>query len=161
MLNKYIIPVVVIFIVGYAFKNKVDLYDSFIEGAKDGIKTLFNVIPSIFAVILAVNVFVKSGFLESVFSYFNADLLTLAILRPISGNGALAMLSNIFGKYGPDSFNGLVGSVMQGATDTTIYILALYFGSVNIKNSRYALWLGLFADICGIVAAYVVVKCIF
>lgn len=161
MLNKYIIPVVVIFIVGYAFKNKVDLYDSFIEGTNDGIKTLFNVIPSIFAVILAVNVFVKSGFLESVFSYFNADLLTLAILRPISGNGALAMLSNIFGKYGPDSFNGLVGSVMQGATDTTIYILALYFGSVNIKNSRYALWLGLFADICGIVAAYVVVKCIF
>ena len=161
MLNKYIIPVVVIFIVGYAFKKKVDLYDSFIEGAKDGIKTLFNVIPSIFAVILAVNVFVKSGFLESVFSYFNADLLTLAILRPVSGNGALAMLSNIFVKYGPDSFNGLVGSVMQGATDTTIYILALYFSSINIKNSRYALWLGLFADICGIVAAYVVVKCIF
>ena len=161
MLNKYIIPIVVIFIICYGFKKKVDLYDSFIEGAKDGIKTVINIVPSIFAVILAVNVFVKSGFLESVFSYFNADLLTLAILRPVSGNGALAMLSNIFVKYGPDSFNGLVGSVMQGATDTTIYILALYFSSINIKNSRYALWLGLFANICGIVAAYVVVKCIF
>lgn len=161
MLNKYIIPVVVIFIICYAFKKKVDLYDCFIEGAKDGLKTVVNIVPSIFAVIMAVNIFVKSGFLESVFSYFNSDLLTLAVLRPISGNGALAMLANIFEKYGPDSFTGLVGSVMQGATDTTIYILALYFGSINIKNSRYALWVGLFADLCGIVAAYVVVKCIF
>lgn len=161
MLNKYIIPVVVIFIICYAFKKKVDLYDCFIEGAKDGLKTVVNIVPSIFAVIMAVNIFVKSGFLESVFSYFNSDLLTLAVLRPISGNGALAMLANIFEKYGPDSFTGLVGSVMQGATDTTIYILALYFGGINIKNSRYALWVGLFADLCGIVAAYVVVKCIF
>ena len=161
MLNKYIIPVVVIFIICYAFKKKVDLYDCFIEGAKDGLKTVVNIVPSIFAVIMAVNIFVKSGFLESVFIYYNSDLLTLAVLRPISGNGALAMLANIFEKYGPDSFTGLVGSVMQGATDTTIYILALYFGGINIKNSRYALWVGLFADLCGIVAAYVVVKCIF
>lgn len=161
MINKYIIPVVVIFVIGYAFKKKVDLYDSFIEGANDGLKTVINIIPSIFAIIMAVNVFVKSGFLESVFNYFNADLLTLAILRPISGNGALAMLTNIFQKYGPDSFTGMVGSVMQGATDTTIYILALYFSSIHVKNSRYALWVGLFADLCGIIAAFVVVKCIF
>jgi spore maturation protein B len=161
MLNKYIIPVVVIFVIGYAYKRKLDLYDSFIEGAKDGLKTVVSIIPSIFAVIMAVNIFVKSGVLESVFSYFNADLLTLAVLRPISGNGALAMLTNIFQKYGPDSFYGLVGSVMQGATDTTIYILALYFSSVHVKDSRYALWVGLFADLCGIVAAFVVVKCIF
>ena len=161
MLNKYIIPVVVIFVIGYAYNRKVDLYDSFIEGAKDGLKTVVSIIPSIFAVIMAVNIFVKSGVLESIFSYFNADLLTLDVLRPISGNGALAMLTNIFQKYGPDSFYGLVGSVMQGATDTTIYILALYFSSVHVKDSRYALWVGLFADLCGIVAAFVVVKCIF
>lgn len=161
MINKYIIPVVVIFVIGYAFKKKVDLYDSFIEGAKDGFKTVINILPSIFAIIMAVNIFVKSGFLESVFSFFNADLLTLAILRPISGNGALAMLTNIFQKYGPDSFTGMVSSVMQGATDTTIYILALYFSSIHVKNSRYALWVGLFADLCGIIAAFVVVKCIF
>ena len=161
MLNEYIIPIIVVFIVGYAFKRKVDLYGCFIEGAKDGLNTLINIIPSIFALIMAINIFVKSGFLENVFSFFNADLLTLAILRPISGNGALVMLSNIFSKYGPDSFNGLVGSIMQGATDTTIYILALYFSSVHIKNSRYALWVGLFADLCGIIAAYIVVKFIF
>lgn len=161
MINKYIIPVVVIFVIGYAFKKKVDLYDSFIEGAKDGLKTVINILPSIFAIIMAVNIFVKSGFLESVVSFFNADLLTLAILRPISGNGALAMLTNIFQKYGPDSFTGMVSSVMQGATDTTIYILALYFSSIHVKNSRYALWVGLFADLCGIIAAFVVVKCIF
>ena len=74
MLNKYIIPVVVIFVIGYAYKRKVDLYDSFIEGAKDGLKTVVSIIPSIFAVIMAVNIFVKSGVLESIFSYFNADI---------------------------------------------------------------------------------------
>lgn len=161
MLNKYIIPIIVFFIICSGFKNKVNLYDSFVEGAIDGLRTLLNIIPSIFALIFAVNLFVKSGFLESVFAFFNADLLTLGVLRPISGNGALVMLSNIFSKYGPDSFYGLVGSVMQGSTDTTLYILALYFGSVKVTKTRYALWVGLFADLCGIVAAYIVVKCFF
>jgi spore maturation protein B len=81
---------------------------------------LLGIIPSIFALIFAVNIFVNSGFLESVFSSFNGDLLTLSVLRPISGNGSLAMLSNIYNKYGPDSNTGLIASVMQGCTDTTI-----------------------------------------
>lgn len=161
MVNKFIIPIVVLFVVLYGFKKKVNLYDSFISGASDGLKTILKIIPPIFGLILAVNVFVSSGFIENVFSFFNAELLTLGVLRPISGNASLAMLNNIYQKYGVDSFYGFLGSIMQGATDTTIYILALYFSSVKIVKSRYALTVGLFADVCGMVAALIVAKVFF
>ena len=158
MLNKFIIPVVVLFIVLYGFKKRVNLYDSFISGAGDGLKTILKIVPPIFGLILAVNIFVSSGFIDKVFSFFNAELVTLGVLRPISGNASLAMLNNIYQKYGVDSFSGFLGSIMQGATDTTIYILALYFSSVKIVKSRYALAVGLFADVGGIVAAVIVAK---
>ena len=160
MLNKYIIPIVVLLIIVYGFKSKVDIYDSFLEGALDGLKTIVNIIPPIFALIFAVNVFLNSGFLDTLFSK-NSELITMSLLRPISGNASLAMLSNIYNKYGVDSYNGYLASVIQGTTDTTIYILALYFSSIRIKKTRYALWIGLFADICGIVAAFIVVKIFF
>ena len=160
MLNKYIIPFVVLFIVFYGFFKKVDIYDSFIEGAINGLKIVVEVIPAMLALVFAVNVFVNSGFLDMLFGS-NSEILSMAILRPISGNASLAMLNNIFNKYGVDSFSGMLGSVMQGATDTTIYVLALYFSSIRIKKSRYALWVGLFADVCGLLAAYVVVRYIF
>ena len=160
MVNKYIIPILVLFIVFYGFFKKVDIYDSFIEGAINGLKIVVEVIPAMLALVFAVNVFVNSGFLDMLFGS-NNEVLSMAILRPISGNASLAMLNNIYTKYGVDSFNGMLGSVMQGATDTTIYVLALYFCSIRIKKSRYALWLGLFADVCGLLAAYIVVRYIF
>ena len=89
------------------------------------------------------------------------ELLTMAFLRPISGNASLAMMTNIYKIYGVDSFYGLLASVLQGCTDTTIYVLALYFGSVKITKSRYALKVGLFADLCGILAAIVLCNIIF
>ena len=83
---------------------------------------------------------------------------SLAILRPISGSGSLAMLSDILSKYGPDSFIGLLGSVMQGCTDTTFYVISLYFGSIGIKKIRHSMVASLFADLCGIVASIIVVN---
>ena len=130
MLNRYVIPIVVLLIVVYGFKKKVSLYDCFIDGAKDGLKTLLHIIPPIFALIFAVNIFVESGFLELLFKN-NSEIYTMSLLRPISGNASLAMLNNIYSRYGVDSYNGILGSLIQGATDTTIYILALYFSSVN------------------------------
>ena len=85
----------------------------------------------------------------------------MIILRPISGNATLAYLSKIYQKFGVDSYLGNLASVIQGATDTTIYVLALYFGSIGIKKTRYALIGGLFADICGIIAAFIVVRFFF
>ena len=160
MVNKYIIPILVLFIVFYGFFKKVDIYDNFIEGAINGLKIVVEIIPAMLALVFAVNIFVNSGFLDMLFGN-NNEIISMAILRPISGNASLAMLNNIYNKYGVDSFNGMFGSIIQGATDTTIYVLALYFSSIKIKKSRYALWVGLFADLCGILAAYIVVRFIF
>ena len=131
------------------------------------IKSLF---PTFIAMILAVNLFINSGFLEFIFNilkpFFNIinipiEILPLAIVKPISGSASLAYLNNIFSKYGPDSFIGFLASVMQGSTDTTLYVLGLYFGSVGIKKIRYSLFAGICADVIGIIASIIIVKIIF
>lgn len=155
MLNNYLIPFIVLIIIIYGFFKKIDIYEVFIEGAKDGLVTVLHILPNMLALILAVNVFVESDILGMVGGRVK-DILALCFLRPISGNASLAMLNNIYSKYGVDSFFSFLGSVIQGSTDTTIYVLALYFGSVGIKKSRYALKVGLFADLCGILAAFIV-----
>ena len=111
--------------------------------------------------LLAVNIFIGSNILPNIFREFNSEIIPMIFLRPISGNASLSILNNIYSVYGPDSNLGLLASVIQGATDTTIYVLALYFGSVKIKNSRYALFCGLMADFFGIVSAFLVVKLFF
>ena len=129
-----------------------------------------NLFPTFIAMILAVNLFIDSGFLEFVFSTLKSsfeiikipiDILPLAIVKPISGSASLAYLNNIFTKYGPDSFIGYLASVMQGSTDTTLYVIGLYFGSIGIKKIRYSLFAGLCADLIGIITSIIVVKIIF
>ena len=159
-MNKYIIPLVVLFIVIYGYKNKVSIYDAFMEGAMEGLRTILKIIPPIFGLVFAVNVFIESDVINNIFND-NSEIITMGILRPMSGNASLAMLSTIYNKYGVDSFNGILASLIQGANDTTIYILALYFSSIKVKKTRYALLVGLFADLCGVIAAYIVVKFFF
>ncbi len=131
------------------------------------IKSLF---PTFIAMILAINVFTNSGFLEFFLSFFKPifnmikipiEILPLAIIRPISGSASLAYLNKIFSVYGPDSFIGTLGSVMQGCTDTTLYIISLYFGSIGIKKIRYSLFVGLCADIIGIITSIIIVNFMF
>lgn len=160
MLSNYIIPLIVIVIVFYGFFKKTDIYECFLEGSVDGLKTVVSIIPVVLAMILAVNIFVESGVLNLIGGSLK-DIVPMIILRPISGNATLAYLSKIYQKFGVDSYLGNLASVIQGATDTTIYVLALYFGSIGIKKTRYALIGGLFADICGIIAAFIVVKIFF
>ena len=160
MLSNYIIPLIVIVIVFYGFFKKVDIYECFLEGSVDGLKTVVSIIPVVLAMILAVNIFVESGVLNLIGGSLK-DIVPMIILRPISGNATLAYLSKIYQKFGVDSYLGNLASVIQGATDTTIYVLALYFGSIGIKKTRYALIGGLFADICGIIAAFIVVRFFF
>ncbi len=160
MLNNYIIPIIVIVIIVYGFVKKGDIYDDFVVGAIDGLKILIEIIPVMLAMIFAVNVFVGSGFLNAIGGKFK-DIIPMIVLRPISGNASLAMLSTIYKTYGVDSFTSFLASVIQGATDTTIYVLALYFSSIKVKKSRYALGVGLFADFCGIVTALIVAKIFF
>lgn len=156
----YVIPLIVLFIIVYSYKKKVNIYDEFLAGAKEGLGVAFNLVPSVVAMVLAINIFVRSGILEFFLSFLPnvgipIEALSMAILRPISGNAALAMMNQVFTLYGPDSYAGYLASIIQGCTDTTIYVLALYFGSVKITKTRHALWAGLFADFGGLVAAFV------
>ena len=126
--------------------------------------------PTYIAMILAVNLFINSNVLDYIFSLLKplfesinvpVDILPLAIIRPISGSASLAYINNIFKIYGPDSFIGVLSSVIQGCTDTTMYVLTLYFGSIGVKKIRYSLFAGLCADLIGIIISIIVVKIFF
>ena len=162
-------PLFVLFIIIYSFR-KIDIYDSFIDGVKDSFKMIKSLFPTMLAMILGVNIFINSGllnFLTDIFSFLfkliniPLEVLPIALIRPISGSASLAILNNIYATNGPDSLVGFMASVMQGSTDTTFYILTLYFGSVGIKKIRHALFSGLCADLIGIIASIVVTKIIF
>ncbi len=148
-----------------AIRKKVNIYEAFIEGAKNGFSIAIKIIPYLVAILVAVGVFRESGamdFLVSGMAVFfdfiniNSDFvpaLPTAFMKPLSGGAARGMMLEVYKQYGPESFPALVASVIQGVTDTTFYIIAVYFGAVGIKKTRYAITCGLIADFVGIVAA--------
>ena len=164
------LPFIVLFIILYGFKKKVNVYDEFLIGAKDGIITSFRILPNLVAMVFAVNILVKSNILNDTFDFLTpilskinitSDIIPMCFLRSISGNSTLVLMLNIFKLYGPDSIMGLLASTIQGSSDTTFYVIALYFGSVGIVKSRYALPVGLFADFIGIIASFILVYLFF
>ncbi|MBA6224975.1 MULTISPECIES: nucleoside recognition domain-containing protein [unclassified Colwellia] len=148
-----------------ALKRKVNVYDSFIEGAKQGFETSIKIIPYLLAMLCAIGVFRASGALDILIEgirqlvlLFNGDTrfvdaLPTAFMKPLSGSGARAMMIETMNTHGADSFAGRLASIVQGSTETTFYVLAVYFGSVGIRYSRHALACGLIADLAGITAA--------
>ncbi len=166
IITRLIIPIVILIIIFNGLKYGVNVYDSFLNGAKEGLGTVFNIFPAILAMVFAINIFLDSGiiiFITSKISSFikYTEILPMAFLRPISGTATLAILNDILLKYGPDSMIGRLASILQGCTDTTIYVLALYFGSIHINKTKYALFVGLFADLVGIIAAFIITKIFF
>lgn len=170
LISKLIIPCMVLFIIIYGLYKKIDIYDTFVEGSKESYDMILTMFPCMLAMIFGVNLFVKSGFLEWFFGFFASileflhipiSIIPMAIMRPISGSASLAILNTILEVNGPDSLVGRLASVIQGSTDTTFYILTLYFGSIGIKKIRYSLWAGLTADVIGIVSAIVIVSMMF
>lgn len=164
LLSKIVIPLFVILVIFYGFKKKINVYESFLEGAKEGLLITFNIFPAIIAMVFAINIFLDSNFiyfllgsLKDFFAFLNIplEIMPVALLRPISGTATLAIMNDIFINYGPDSYLGRLASILQGCTDTTIYVLALYFSSINIKKTRYSLPVGLFADFVGILMAFI------
>ena len=166
-MSDYILPLIVLFIIIYGISKKVDLYDAFIEGSKDSFKMSLTIFPNLLAMILSVNILVNSGILEDLinlllpFLKVPIEVISLMIMRPISGNATLALLNTIYTNYGVDSFYSLLGSTIQGCTDTTLYVLALYYGSVAIKNTKYALKVSLLADIVGISSSIIICYLLF
>ena len=169
-ISNLIIPIMVLGIILYAYIKKVDIYDVFIEGSKESYDMILTMFPCMLAMIFGINIFIKSGILEYIFGFFQGildilnlplEIIPMAIMRPISGSSSLAILNTILETYGPDSFIGRLASVIQGSTDTTFYVLTLYFGSIGIKKIKYSLWAGLAADIIGITSAIIIVNIIF
>lgn len=165
-----ILPFIVLIIVGYGIYKQVAVFDVFLDGVKEGLTMTIQIFPTIIAMIISVNIFLKSNILELVINYLNPlfnflkfpkEILPLAVLRPISGSSSLIILDNILKNYGADSFIGRVASVIQGSTDTTIYILGLYYGSIGVKKIKYSLLVGLMVDISCIIIALIVVNILF
>ncbi len=170
ILSNAIIPFIVLIIVIYGVRKKVNVYDTFIEGSKESFDMILKIFPSLLAMVFGVNIFLKSGILDFIFNYLKpifscinvqVEVLPMAIMRPISGSASLALLNDIFLNYGPDSLIGKISSMIQGSTDTTFYVLTLYFGSVGIKKIKYSLWAGLFCDLVGIVCAIILGNILF
>ncbi len=169
-ISSLIIPLLVLIVVGYGIFKKINVYDVFVDGATESFDMVLTMFPCLLGMIFGINIFLKSDvlnyvftFLKPLFSRLNVpiEIFPMMILRPISGSSSLAILNNLFAHYGPDSFIGRLASVIQGSTDTTFYILTLYFGSIGIKKIRYSLWAGLAADVIGIVSAVVIVNLFF
>jgi len=170
LISKLIIPIFVVGVILYGFVKRVDLYESFLAGAKEGLIMTFHIAPAMIAMIFATNLFLNSHFIDVVFRFLHpffqmihipVEILPMALVRPISGTASLAILNNILVMYGPDSFVGRLASTLQGCTDTTIYVLALYFGSIKVSKTGHALSAGLFADFVGILASFIIVSCFF
>ena len=161
-----------VIIIGFmlmAIRRKVNVYESFILGAKDGFQVAIKIIPYLIAMLAAIAVFRASGSLDAILSgiaelaiYMGVvanewiDALPVAFMKPLSGSGARGALQDIINTFGPNSMQTKIAATMQGSTETTFYVLAVYFGSVGIKNTRYAAGVGLLADLAGVIAAIII-----
>lgn len=165
LFGNLLILVTLLFFIGFAHRRKVVVYDAFIEGAKQGFETSIKLIPYLLAMLVAIGVFRASGALDLIVDTLRylvilfggdtrfVDAMPTAIIKPLSGSGARAMMIDTMNAHGADSFAGRLASIMQGSTETTFYVLAVYFGSVGIKHARHAVTCGLAADVAGMTAA--------
>ncbi len=163
-MTPYIFPAVFISILLYALIKKVPIFDTFLKGAKRGASSCFSILPALVGLVVAVSMLRASGFLEFLSQLLSpllkyiglpTDVLPLALLKSVSGSGALAMVKSIFEASGVDSYSGKLASVMLGSSETTFYALAVYFGITKVKNTRYTVFAAVVADVVGIVAALV------
>ncbi|WP_088226576.1 spore maturation protein [Desulfosporosinus sp. FKB] len=164
-ISRWAIPLLLLFIPVIAFLRKVPVYESFVAGAEEGFNTGVRILPFLIGMLVSIRIFVDSGalnilahWLQPIFAYFGLDsnvaaIIPLAIMRPLSGSGALGVATQLIHQYGPDSYIGRLASTLQGSTDTTFFVLTIYFGSVGIRKYRYALKLGLLADFIGLIAS--------
>ncbi|MBS4534839.1 spore maturation protein [Clostridium sp. D2Q-14] len=169
-ISKYAIPFILLAIPTYGVFKKVKVYESFTEGAKDGFTTAIKIIPFLVAMLVSIGIFRASGAMEILTSVLSpitnkigmpGETVPMALMRPLSGGGASGVMNSLFEAHGPDSFIGRLASIMMGSTETTFYVLAVYFGAVSIKKTRHALPAGLISDAVGIVVAVIVANIMF
>lgn len=168
--SDYIIPTAILMIIAFSLIRKTDVFDTFIEGAKDGFTTCIDILPSLVCLMTCIGMFKSVGGFDIISDLvqpitellgFPKECTPLIFIRPMSGSGALSVYNSIVTDYGPDSFIGRVASVMMGSTETTFYTVAVYFGAIKIKKFRYAIPAALTGDMIGWIASVIAVRLVF
>lgn len=158
------IPLTILIIIGYGLIEKNKVFDSFLDGAKEGMKIVYNIFPTLLGLFLSINLLRESGIIDALINFLNpilvllkipSEILPLALLRPISGSASMAVATDIMTKYGVDSFIGLIASTIMGSTETTLYTIALYTSSIGVKKTRFVLCAALLADLIGMITSVV------
>ena len=167
IIGEWVLPLMVVSIVVFGLYKKVRVFDCFMEGAKKGLKTVYDLLPTITGLVVAVTMLKQSGGMELIAKAFSPvaallgvpeDTLPMALLSPISGGGSLSLFESVLKSDGPDSFLGQVASVLMGSTDTTLYAVTVYYAAVGIKNTRHTLYAGLAADFASFVLSPLFVR---
>lgn len=164
-MTSLVIPLLIFFIIALGLAKKVAVYEEFVEGAKDGFSTAVKIMPYLVAMLFSIAMFRASGAMEGLIAIIApvfttvgipSEVLPMAIIRPLTGSGSVGVLAELIAQYGEDSLIVKIAATMFGSTETTLYVLAVYFGAVNIKKTSYALQAGLIADFVGFIAAVTV-----
>jgi spore maturation protein B len=170
LISVIAIPLMFLLFLGWGIIKKVKVYEVFVEGAKDGFNVAIRIIPYLVAMLAAIGIFRASGAMElltTVLAPVTAligmppETLPMALMRPLSGSGSLGIMTELMKVHGPDSLIGILASTMYGSSETTFYVLAVYFGAVGIKNTRHAVPVGIIADAAGMLAAVWIVTLLF
>ena len=168
--SSLLIPSILLFSVIIGLVNKVNIYDAFVKGAKEGITTVLNIFPTVAVLMIAIGIFRSSGFLDFLIKILEpvtgfldipAQAIPMAILRPLSGSGGLALLSDILKNCGADSKAGVLASIICGSTETTFYTIAVYFGAIGIRDARHTIKCALIADFVSIAVGIAVCNFLF
>ncbi|MTI70837.1 MAG: spore maturation protein [Firmicutes bacterium] len=170
LISISIIPFIMSIILIHGFIKGINLYDVFVEGAKEGFKTAIKIMPYLIAIFVAIGIFKRSGAMNIMVNIFTPitkllgipkEVVPLVIMRPISGSGSLAVVKDIVTTYGADSFIGRVASTMMGSAETIFYTMAIYFGAIGIKNSRHTLSAALLSHIAAVIASVFICNLVF
>ena len=169
-LSNLAMPLIILLIVIYGLIQKIKVFDLFLDGAKEGIQILVSIFPTLIGLFVAIGALRSSGILDFIINLlspildifnFPTEIMPLALIRPISGSGSIAVATDIMKTYGVDSNIGLMSAVIMGSTETTVYTIAVYSSSVGIKNTRFVLYASLLADLVGILVSVLAVSIIF
>lgn len=169
-ISAWIIPSIILITLVFAVVKKIPVYETFIDGAKDGLKVTVGIIPYLIAIITAVSMLRASGAIDlaarafsGCLDYFKipVDVVPIMFIRSLSGSAVLGLFSEIAGNFGPDVYATKLAAIMVGSSETTFYVLSVYFGAVGVKKFRHSLCAGVFADIIGIIAAVLVARWLF
>lgn len=166
-LSKSIIPIIFLLIITYGMLNGRQVYEWFIEGAKEGLNVCIRIFPCILAIIIAVEIFKKANLMSLVTNVLSPftnliglpkELIPLVIIKPLSGSGAIGVFTDIIKSFGPDTKIGLIASVIMGTTETIFYTITVYFGAIKVKKIRHTLWAAVLADFTAIIMSILVVN---